>query len=1026
MLDFQLARIVFKGGLDLADPFLISPKNLTVLQDAVFDDAETIIQRPGYNAVPTEDSITHNPALGTPIRMSRNGSAPLLESSAGLHTMNPAGYSTPVMSQQARQVSFPSNNPVFTRATAEQSQIATITDTGAGWLPVLGTQEYDCASASGWTVFAWQETAPDGVNNQIHVRVYDEVTRVVVGESIQFLAGNSFECPRVVAGKSNGQIVVLCSNSATFVISYLAIDVTNHVIGVPWAALPVTVANISRQFDAIMSASDNQQLVVTYRTGALQNRTVRFNTAISAEAGAALFAVAAAPNALSLVEFRNTVTARTTYCSLYTTAAGLRGHWLDFVGGVQAEVNIRNTATSMARCTGIEIDSANSTFRVFVDEHDTGAYLTPPGDDTKIVDLEVNKNALTVASTTVTNGGVLIASRPALINGAVYLSTYYPSSIDPSVFVMRYEGAGLSQYAQVVARLAQGEAGNFRDLWQKSWRVASLIPLAGSTGFAVPLMRWGSYTSTVGSTIATPSQLWRADIDVLTQSLNYAEVNGLTVLAGACPHIFDGDAFFEAGFNHVPQITNGVLGGAGGLGIGTYRFVATFSCRDARGNWHESGPSNILTLSPGGVSGYTLTVRTLRLTNRSNVKINIYRTVANGSVFYRDTGVANAFSAGLSDASLIAGTVLTLQSQGGDLTRAPLPTCRYVAEHQDRLFFCGGEDGYDIFFTHRRSDSSAPEFSTLLRRRVPASWGRVVGIASIDEKLVIVCERRVGFLYGEGPTRTGAQDNYSQPVEAVSGYGARWDSPGSIIRSDEGVWFQSLRGIRLITRQFSLAKSEDGNDFGSEVDNFIGQTKVLRALANATKQQFRFYCADGTVYVYDTLWSQWSKFTNHACTDAIVAGDSFYHYSGTSLFVAADTARSDNGTIITGVFETSWLNFAGLMGFQRVTHLQALGQLNGANVADAGLTTTWEAYYDYDLAGSSVQSLGAVTYTAGSTQPRFETEIQLPKQKCQALKLRVTFANQNAADQARFRLTALSLRVGLKKGRAKLATADRH
>ena len=1025
MLDFQLARIVFKGGLDLADPFLISPKNLTVLQDAVFDDAETIIQRPGYNSVPTEDAITRNPALGTPIRMARNGSAPLLESSFGLHTMNPAGYSTPVKSQQAQQAGFNVSAPVFTRATAEQSQIATIIDTGAGWLPVLGTQEYDCASYGGWTAFAWQETAPDGVNNQIHVRVYDEATRVVVGESILFVAANSFESVRVVAGNhsNNSNIFVLCSNSATFVMQFLNIDVSAHSIGT-WTALPVTVANVSKLFDAILSTRNNGDLVVTYRTGALQNRTVRFNTAISAEAGAALFAVAAAPNALSLVEYNNTATARTTYCSLYTTAAGLRAHWLDFVGGVQAEVNVRNTATSMARCTGIEIDSANSTFRVFVDEHDTGAYFTPPGDDTKIIDLEVNKNALTVASTTATNGGSLIASRPTLVDGKVYLSTYYPGAIDPSYLVMRLEGNGLSQYAQFVARLAQGEAGNFRDLWQKSWRVSSLIQTA--TGFTTPVMRWGSYTSTVGSTVATSSQLWRADIDVLTQSLNYAEVNGLTVLAGACPYIYDGDAFFESGFNHVPQITTGVLGGAGGLTIGSYRFVATFSCRDARGNWHESGPSNVLTLNPAGVSGYTLTVRTLRLTNRSNVKINIYRTVANGSVFYRDTGVANAFSAGLSDASLVTGTVFTLQSQGGDLTRAPLPTCRYVAEHQDRLFFCGGEDGYDIFFTHRRNDSFAPEFSTLLRRRVPASWGRVVGIASIDEKLVIVCERRVGFIYGEGPTRTGAQDNYSQPVEAVSGYGARWDSPGSIIRSDEGIWFQSLRGIRLITRQFSLARSADDNDFGSEVDNFIGPTKVLRALANATKQQYRFYCADGTVFVYDTLWRQWSKFTNHSCTDAIVAGDSFYHYSGTSLFVASDSARSDNGTIITGVLETAWLNFAGLMGFQRVTHLQALGQLNGANVADVGLTTTWEAYYDYDLAGSSVQSLGAITYTAGSTQPRFEAEIQLPKQKCQALKLRVTFANQNAADQARLRLTALSLRVGLKKGRAKLATADRH
>ena len=68
-------------------------------------------------------------------------------------------------------------------------------------------------------------------------------------------------------------------------------------------------------------------------------------------------------------------------------------------------------------------------------------------------------------------------------------------------------------------------------------------------------MRWSSaiQSTFAGVSLTQNNQLWRALVDTTDTQLTHAEVNGITVLAGACPAIVDGEIFTEAGYTTSPK-----------------------------------------------------------------------------------------------------------------------------------------------------------------------------------------------------------------------------------------------------------------------------------------------------------------------------------------------------------------------------------------------------------------------------------------------------------------------------------------
>lgn len=345
---------------------------------------------------------------------------------------------------------------------------------------------------------------------------------------------------------------------------------------------------------------------------------------------------------------------------------------------------------------------------------------------------------------------------------------------------------------------------------------------------------------------------------------------------------------------------------------------------------------------------------------------------------------------------------------------------------------CG--DGSRVHWSKQTTPGYGVEFSSgdpTHQTQVPSDKGRAVATKEMDDRLVILCENGVGLIGGQGPAPTGTSGQYSDFSSIITETGCSWDSPKSVIRGPEGVWFRSPFGLRLVSRSGSLARGQDGKQAGADVDPLVSGTVV--AVAGDAKQQLRFYQSSGTVLVWDYQWQQWTRFTGFANVDACYADDRYYHLSNysTSSPLLRYTSNSvvldvnDAGTalqIYTSVAETPWLSFAGIQGFQRVYRLMLLwGQ---PRVGGEDWSVTLRTYLNFEPTAAETATATVPPPSSSSRGSQLQHHFQ--HQKCEAMKIRIEIAPASAgAADGSFRLTDLTLQVGLKGGYFKVPSSQR-
>ncbi len=194
-----------------------------------------------------------------------------------------------------------------------------------------------------------------------------------------------------------------------------------------------------------------------------------------------------------------------------------------------------------------------------------------------------------------------------------------------------------------------------------------------------------------------------------------------------------------------------------------------------------------------------------------------------------------------------------------------------------------------------------------------------------------------------------------------------------------------------------------------------------------SKQQIKFYLSSGSVLVWDYQWMQWTRFTGVANIDAVYAGANAYHVknvSTTPLVRYFDSSTytdvNDSGTTaqaFTSTITTGWLSFAGIQGFQRIYRLMLLGNVDSLD------PQTVAGSFVYDFTSTVGDS-----FTSNISPPadlNIQAQHHFAKQKCEAMKMTITFKPQTTTDEGRFRLTDLTLQVGVKGGYFKLPSASR-
>lgn len=682
-----------------------------------------------------------------------------------------------------------------------------------------------------------------------------------------------------------------------------------------------------------------------------------------------------------------------------------------------------------AGVTGLTaVESSATTFDLVTQADSGGAYSQYVAKYYNCTD-----NALPTLAATLVNS--IILSQVFLRGGNPYLLVRPHLGDSQSIYCVQIFRSGVSTSTPVflpVAKMLEDLAGAKFTLSATRPRPANIDLLSSGHAITVTSKLQAiadtvtNFYAQVGIDLAFPVSAY----DWAGQLSNTNEFP-ITYQSGGFLTAFDGVSLFEASALEYSTILGVQVSAAGNLTTGQYQYCIVFEWRDVHGNIYESRPSRITTATVATPAGSTalqclpLRHTTIRdETGRLPVKVSLYRTTVNGSIFYlasapsgttaNSPGANNiGFSDNLSDADLESRK--QLYTTGGVFENATPDSPSIIYRGAGRLFVDDCDDTGLVRYSKSIVVGDAIAFSDFGEFRVPSSDGPITAISAIDDRPIIFKRDRIYSPDGTPLDDAGTSGGYvARRLPLDVGCVAQH----CVAEIPSGLVFQSPKGIYLLARDLSV--------------QFIGApllddgTKPILSMDIVLDQShLRILHDDDTVSVYDWRFNAWFTYNNILASDAVVSkGRYYWSYNdpdsvfalcwGETVGAFADTQNLGGDSAIPMRIETPWLSFAGVEGFQRIYKILFLGNLVSTFDFEVGVD------YDYNLSDTDTHSIGATI--AGSHGTLFP-ELRPSKQKCQSIKLSINNVGGSGSEQ--FSLNNMTLVVGVKAGGARNKAARR-
>jgi hypothetical protein len=374
--------------------------------------------------------------------------------------------------------------------------------------------------------------------------------------------------------------------------------------------------------------------------------------------------------------------------------------------------------------------------------------------------------------------------------------------------------------------------------------------------------------------------------------------------------------------------------------VETYSYVAVYEQVDAQGQLMQSAPSLPTTVQLPPFSGAyipptTISVSTtmLRLTQRTGVDIVFYRTIGNGTIFYRDTSPLNLllnnpavdYSPTYFDTTsdLLLQASQTLYTEGGVVSNDSPPAFSQIVSNADRLWGLSSESPNLWWFSQPFLTGLAVAWSEAQTMRVNPSGGAIVGGASMDGNFITLEESQIWVISGDGPDVTG-NGAFSGPTLVSSAGGCR--DIGSLALMPDGLMYKDETGFWLLDRSFQV--HQIGRDVWAYNADIVSSATMV---VDAT--QIRFLSVAGTTLVYDYVEKQWGTFTNHQGVSSAIYEGTYYYLRAAGSVMQENPGSYVDGTVGYPMFaQTAWLKFSGnLQGYERIWKAYFLGFFPGTN-----------------------------------------------------------------------------------------------
>jgi hypothetical protein len=528
------------------------------------------------------------------------------------------------------------------------------------------------------------------------------------------------------------------------------------------------------------------------------------------------------------------------------------------------------------------------------------------------------------------------------------------------------------------------------------------------------------------------SQLSVITLDIILndpRQYSNAILNGVMHIVGGYATTYDGGSkFVEHNFHYYPEYISAVGSNTGGsLGIGSYQYVFCYEWTDQRGNVYRSLPSIPVTvISNTATTQVTITVQNYTLGNRTDVRLVVYRTEANGTTRYRCSSVTapivmnnavftTTYVDGALDSSINTNDVL--YTDAGVLGNSAFHTCSSITQHKGRLFIAGGEDSLQVRYTNKAEANKPVEFSEELAFsfRVPES--KITGLASLNDLLIVFTKDKIYAVSGDGPDIFGSNNNFSDLTPVCSDTGCvnslSIQAFAGISGDTAGITFLSQKGLYLLTAGLQVQY------IGAPIEDFQQNTIHATKLV-PKKNQIRFI-TDGNCLVYTYDRNLWSIYTNYAGNDCDVWKDQFVFLKSNGKICVENGGYSDDGSAISARVGTGPINIGGLQGYQRFFKLYILGAYKGSHLLEVSV------FYDGSPNPQSVQYLNPTqimnttpygndaTYGSlpvyGETYQPYQFRVDAKIQSCRTLRVVIRDVQSSTQNEG-FNLSGITFVIG--------------
>lgn len=608
-------------------------------------------------------------------------------------------------------------------------------------------------------------------------------------------------------------------------------------------------------------------------------------------------------------------------------------------------------------------------------------------------------------------------------NGVIYVTGSYASTYQPTYFV-------LNSSAKVVAKVAPLQGGGI-----PAKAVLPQVNLISEGVYEFPYLIKNTATA-VNGVISSQSNLSQAILDFTNTGIISSELASNLHIGGGYLTMYDGANLVEHGFHLFPEQVSCVESGGGSIAAGTYQYCACYEWTDNFGNIHRSAPSvPVTTITTGSNKIVTVTIPTLRVTSKSSVTCVVYRTEASGTVFYRVSSFTSptfnstsadtvSFADSSADATIIGNN--QLYTTGGEVENISVPATDIFVNFKGRIIAVPSENRGQWWYSKYVIPGSPVEFSDLFVNNMDQYGGDIRAVGVSDDKLVFFKENTKFFVYGNGPSANGANNDFSNPERITGDTGCV--NQRSIVSTPMGLMYQSPKGIYLLDRALV------DKYIGAPVEQYTQNATVTSSILLASVNQVRFTLNTGISIVYDYYVDQWAIDRGiRAIDSALWKGETYSTIRSNGQVLIEDSSVStDAGRFISLKMKTGWINLAQVNGFQRLWKMLLLGEYLSPHNLIVSVAENFndspfqQTYIDGDLSSGNFGddvTFGESDYYGGAF-PYYQFRVFLERQKCTSIQITIEDSPSSSNYGASYSLSNILFECGIKRGAFKLPAAQ--